>query len=258
MHHVRRGTGPPLLLIHGLGSSWETWETVLDRLAAHREVVAVDLPGFGRTPPLAGKPTIAALADAVAQFMTEHELERTDTVGSSMGARVVLELARRGVGGDTVALDPGGFWSNGERRYFAVSLRASIRLVRRLQPAMPALTGNPVGRTLLLGQLSARPWALPADVALREMRSLAQSPSFDDALDELIDGPLQEGAPPATTPGRVTLGWGRSDKVTLPRQALRAREKFPGAHLAWFDRSGHFPHWDRPEATVRLILDRTG
>ena len=85
----------------------------------------------------------------------------------------VVELARRGVGGATVALAPGGFWSPGQLRFFNASLQASIRLVRLLQPVMPAITGSPVGRTLLLSQLSARPWALSADLALREMRSYA-------------------------------------------------------------------------------------
>lgn len=78
----------------------------------------------------------------------------------------MLELARRGVGGDTVALDPGGFWSSGELRYLSISLKASVALVLRLQRAMRALTGNAAGRTALLWQFSAAPWRLPKDVAL--------------------------------------------------------------------------------------------
>jgi pimeloyl-ACP methyl ester carboxylesterase len=58
LHHVRLGTGKPLLLVHGLGASWQSWSTVVDRLAAEREVVAVDLPGFGETPPLVGKVSV--------------------------------------------------------------------------------------------------------------------------------------------------------------------------------------------------------
>lgn len=55
MYHIRCGTGKPLLLIHGLGGHWQSWEPILDNLAATREVIAVDLPGFGRTPRLHGK-----------------------------------------------------------------------------------------------------------------------------------------------------------------------------------------------------------
>ncbi len=257
LHHVRRGQGRPLLLVHGLGSNARSWDPILDALAAEREVIAVDLPGFGQTPPLDGDVTIATLADAIGGFIDDHDLGGVDPVGSSMGARLVLELARRGVGGTCVALDPGGFWGPGQLRFFSITLGASIRLVRLLQPAMGFLTGNPVTRTLLLFQLSARPWRLRSDVALQEMRSFAESPSFDAAFDDLVHGAPQQGAPAGTTPGPVVIGWGRKDRVCLPSQAARATELFPDAGVEWFDDCGHFPYWDRPDATVRCILDAT-
>lgn len=178
-----------------------------------------------------------------------------DIVGSSMGARMVLELARRGVGGHAVALDPGGFWSDGELRFFSASLRASITLIRTLRPALPFLTGNPVTRSLLLAQFSARPWALSQHITLQELCSFLDAPSFDAALDALIEGPRQQGA--ASTPGAVVIGWGRRDRVTLPPQAARASRAFPDARLYWFDHSGHFPQWDAPQETTRLILAST-
>ena len=64
--HVRRGSGPPLVLIHGIGSQWQMWKPVLERLSREREVVAVDLPGFGDSASLPGPPTIEALAVSVA------------------------------------------------------------------------------------------------------------------------------------------------------------------------------------------------
>lgn len=254
LHHVHRGTGRPLLLIHGLGSSWHNWKPVLGALAAEREVIAVDLPGFGETAPLEEAPTMAALADAVTAFIARHELGDVDLVGSSIGARLVLELARRCVGGTTVALDPGGFWSPGEVAAFDMSLQASLPLIRALQPVAPQLAGNSVARTLLLAQFSARPWALDRDVVLHELRTLASSPATDATLHELVHGPVQEGGP---TRHRVVIGWGRQDRVTLPRQAARAQERFPDAGLVWFGRCGHFPHWDRPDATARVILTAT-
>lgn len=257
MNHKRTGHGKPLLLIHGLGSSLRTWDTILDPLAAQREVVAIDLPGFGGTPPLSGKPTIAALTDAVVAFLKEHDLHGIDVAGSSMGARIALELARRGDVGAAVALDPGGFWKAGEVRFFELSIGASIRLVRALQPAMPFMTANPVTRTLLFAQFSARPWQLPAGTTLNEMRDFASSPTIMETLHELVHGPAQEGAPEGSTRGPIVIGWGRSDRVTLPSQAQRAQELFPGSRLHWFDRAGHFPHWDAPGATARLILEAT-
>lgn len=256
MNHIRRGTGPPLLLIHGLGGSWRTWMNILDPLAAEREVIAIDLPGHGETPPLPGEVSMDTLADAVTNWLVEQELTGVDVVGNSMGARLALELARRGVVGDAVSLDPGGFWEGWERGFFYATIAGSIRLVRLLQPVMPRLTGSPAGRTLLFAQLSAYPWRLPADLTLTEVRSFAASPSFNELVRRLAFGPGQQGA--ATTPGRVVIGWGTKDRLTLPRQAHRALERFPNAQLYWFEGSGHYSHWDAPAEAVRLILASTG
>ncbi|MGH3808517.1 MAG: hypothetical protein ACRDRU_18220 [Pseudonocardiaceae bacterium] len=71
-----------------------------------------------------------------ARFIDGQGLGAVDTVGSSMGARMVLELARRGVGGNTIALDPGGFWNDRELKNFSATLRASIPLVQALRPML--------------------------------------------------------------------------------------------------------------------------
>lgn len=101
-----------------------------------------------------------------------------------MGARLVLELVRRGgVLGAVVSPDPGGFWEGWEVPVFYYSVAASVRLVRALQPVMPAITSSPVGRTALFAQFSAHFWSIPSDLALTEMRSFAASPSFDELLE---------------------------------------------------------------------------
>ena len=258
MNTIRRGAGKPLLLIHGLGGSWREWTPVLDTLAAEREVIAVDLPGFGDTPPLPGEVSIATLADAVTWYLRAHDLVGVDVVGNSMGARLVLELARRGVVGAVVSLDPGGFWRGWERPFFSTSIALSIRLIRLLQPIMPLLTGNPVSRTLLFAQFSAHPWRLSPTVTLDEMRTFAASPSFDELLRNLVSGPDQQGMAPGAARGPITIGWGRQDRVCLPRQAQRAAALFPDARVHWFAHSGHFPVWDVPRDAARVILDNTG
>ena len=53
------------------------------------------------------------------------------------------------------------------------------------------------------------------------------------------------------------IGWGRKDRVCFPRQAERALALFPDARLYWFDGAGHFPQWDCPAETVRLVLATT-
>lgn len=257
LHHVRRGDGSPLLLVHGLGAGLKSWDPIIDALAAHREVIAVDLPGFGQTPPLPGEVSIATLTDSVAQFIVEQGLDGVATAGQSMGGRIVLELARRGVGGDTVAMDPGGFWSERELAVFGYTLRPSIALVRALRGVLPTLLGNRVSRTALLAQFSAHPWSLTQQTVLPDLLGLADAPATDAAMDALTKGPKQQGAPLGTVPGRVTIGWGRRDLVTVPRQAHRAAAAFPDATLHWFPRCGHFPQWDAPQEAAELILTGT-
>jgi pimeloyl-ACP methyl ester carboxylesterase len=246
-------------MLHGLGGSTASWDPIADALVAGgRELVLVDLPGFGSTPPLPGTPTIAALTDAVGAFLREEDLLGVDVVGSSMGARIALELVRRGEAGACVALDPGGFWKPGQLRVFSVSVRASILLVRVLQPLMPFLTGNPVTRTLLFAQFSARPWRLRREVVLPEMRSFKASPAIYATLTELVGGPTQEGMPAGTATAPIVLGWGRQDRVTFPSQARVAAERFPDARVHWFEHCGHFPQWDRPEEAAEVILATVG
>ena len=258
MHHIRRGHGTPLLLVHGLGGSWRSWKPILDRLTLERDVIAVDLPGFGETPPLAGTVSISTLADAVTDFLQAQRLVGVDAVGSSMGARLVLELARRGVLGAVVSLDPGGFWKGWQRHFFYASIRMSIALVRRLQPVMQKLMRNAAFRTVLFAQFSAHPWRLPWEVMLDEMRSYAASPSFDELLYQLAYGETQQGAPRDSIRLPLVIGWGRRDRVCFRSQAKLALQLFPDARLHWFNHSGHFPQWDVPRESTRLILESTG
>ena len=104
-------------------------------------------------------------------------------------------------------------------------------------------------------QLSARPWALNPDLVLNELRSFADTPTFNSLVRDLAAGPMQEG--PAASSAPVVIGWGAKDRLCLPRQARRAMAAFPGAKLRWFSQSGHFPMWDQPEEAIGVILDTT-
>ena len=254
MNFVKRGQGKPLLLIHGIGSSWRTWDPIINGLAVRREVIAIDLPGHGQTPALSGENSIYTLADAIVAWLEEQQLTGIDCVGSSMGARLVLELARRGVVGAVVSLDPGGFWKGWQVPVFYYSVAASVRLLRVLRPLMPAITSTALGRTLLLSQFSSHPWKIPAGVALVEMQTFAKTSNFDELLRQLAYGKIQEGASLGSIKAPLVIGWGRQDRVVLPSQSSRALMAFPDAQLHWFDNCGHFPHWDQPEQTTQLIL----
>ena len=257
MHTVRSGTGRPLVLVPGVGADSTTWRFILPGLSAEREVVSLDLPGFGRTASYSGEVTIGRYADDLESHLRREGLERADLVGSSMGARLVLEMARRGWGRSVVALDPGGFWSPVQKRVFGTSLAASVALVRALRPALPTLLATPVGRTALLAQLSARPWAIPADFALSEIAGLADSPGTSPAVRALASGPDQQGAPAGSLPGPVLMVWGTQDRVTLPSQATLAQQLFPDARIELWKSCGHFPHWDQPDRVVSTVLAAT-
>ena len=255
LNHIRYGNGKPLLLIHGLGGSWRSWTPVLDRLAAHREIVAIDLPGHGKTPKLDGPTTISSLADAVTAFLERKGLTGIDAVGSSMGGRLVLELARRGsVLGSVVSLDPGGFWGGWERHFFFTTGIASVSIVRVLKPILSLLTANRVTRSFLLAQFSPRPWHIPSYIALQELRSIAKCPVYNELLYNLAYGEEQLGAEKGTIQHPLMIGWGRNDRVCFPGQSNKTLHLFMDAHVYWFNNCGHFPHWDKPAETASLIL----
>lgn len=255
MHHVRRGSGKPLVLVHGLGSTRHSWDLVVLALARHCEVIALDLPGHGESSAEADSGTFAGLTRSLEGWLEAQGLLGADLVGSSLGGRLVLEMARRGRSGAVVALDPGGFWEGWERHFIKASLSASALLLRSLVPALPILAHNPISRSMLLAQLAARPWDLNGDLVARELESLAGTPTVDALIDDLAYGPAQEGT---AAPGPITIGWGRHDRLCFPAQARRAQSAFPGSKLVWFERSGHFPLWEEPEETVRTILETIG
>lgn len=253
MHHIQRGAGRKLLLIHGLGGSWQSWNTILDGLSRDRTIIAIDLPGHGATPSEADSGTFDGLVKSVERYIADHGLTGVDVVGSSMGARIVLELARRGCVGNVVALDPGGFWRGWERTFFKITIGVSGRLLRAIRPTLPMLSRFKMSRTALLAQLSARPWALDAHVVSTELLGLSNTKTFDALVRDLAYGPAQIG-PASSNTGRVVIGWGRQDRLCLPKQAERAKDAFPSANVHWFERSGHFPAWDMPEETIAVIL----
>lgn len=256
MNEVRRGSGRKLLLVHGLGGSWKSWSTVLGPLSAERTVIAIDLPGHGATPAETDSGTFDGLVGSLERYISDKGLDGVDVVGSSMGARIVLELARRGRVGNVVALDPGGFWRGWERTFFRATIGVSGRLLKAIRAALPVLSKNAASRTALLAQLSARPWALDPMIVSTELLSLSTTPTFDSLVRDLASGPEQIG--PATDPDhRIVIGWGRHDRLCLPPQAARAKAAFPSAKLHWFEDSGHFPMWDQPDETVAVILDST-
>src|SRR6266516_544516 len=132
--HHRAGAGEPLVLVHGTGSQWQAFRPVLGPLAARRDVIAPDLPGFGDSPALAAQSphTPRALAAAVAELLDALGLETAHLAGFSLGGGVAYELGLLGRARSVTAISPIGFWTAREAAYCRVSLRASRALARTL------------------------------------------------------------------------------------------------------------------------------
>jgi len=250
--HVRRGNGPPLVLIHGIGSQWQMWQPVLDRVAREREVVAVDLPGFGESAALEAPPTLEALADAVAEFLDGIGLAGAHAAGNSLGGAVALAMARAGSARSACVLSPAGFGNMREGHYARAVLLSSRRAAQRLDGHAEFMLRGPARRTLAFGHLAARPWRIPADEAAGAMHNLARSPGFEATLEAIGDHSF--GGHTLDCP--VTVAWGEKDRLLIySRQSARARRLLPDARHVTLRGCGHVPTWDDPEQVARVLLE---
>jgi len=109
----RFGSGQPLVLLHGLGHRRQAWGAVAGLLAPYRDVILVDLPGHGQSPPLRarGQPAVKVLLREVLGLLDELGLARPHMGGSSLGGRLALEVAARNRAASVTALSPAGFWT---------------------------------------------------------------------------------------------------------------------------------------------------
>lgn len=247
----RRGSGEPLVLLHGIGSRWQAFEPVLGLLAADFEVWAVDMPGFGGSAPLpGGVPSIGALTDGVADWMRSQGLAGAHVAGNSTGGGVALELAARGLARSACGLAPIGFWSARERAFCQASLRGTRALSRLLRPLAPAMLASPAGRVALLSQYAAHPQRIPADVALADVDALIGAPSFDDVC-RAFTGYLAPAHAADRVP--VTIAWGAGDRLLPPRQLERARRRLPRARHVLIPDAGHLMMGDDPRAVAAVI-----
>jgi pimeloyl-ACP methyl ester carboxylesterase len=137
---------------------------VVERLAARRTVIAVDLPGFGTSPPLTPSgppPAPAGFAGILTDFLGQLGHRTAHIAGHSVGGWTALEMAKLGTAQSVVALSPAGLWARRMPLYDVLSLRGTRRLCRLLDPLLPALLARPLGRRLMLWQNIARPERVP-------------------------------------------------------------------------------------------------
>ena len=252
--HHRGGTGEPLLLVHGLGSRWQVWEPVFDALARRHDVIAVDLPGFGASPPGDTPPTLAGLTTAVQEFAAGLGIERPHVAGNSLGGGVALELGRRGAARSVTAFSPIGFWRVAGRYWGRGSLTATRSLGGRLPPhVVRRLAASTAGRTALLSLFFGRPWLLDPTTVLADVESMVGSAYFEPVRDSLRDHEFVANSAIESMP--VTIAWGTRD-VLLPyrTQSRQARITLPLARHIPLPGCGHLPFADNPTLCTKVLL----
>ncbi|MFE6224165.1 MULTISPECIES: alpha/beta fold hydrolase [unclassified Streptomyces] len=252
--YERRGTGAPLLLLHGIGHHWQAWEPVLDVLATERDVIAVDLPGFGASD---GLPQdcpydLATVAPVLAAFCAALGVERPHVAGNSLGGLLALQLGREKAVRSVTALSPAGFWTESERRYAFGTLRAMRGAALSMPvPVIDRLSRTPAGRTALTSTIYARPGRRSPDAVVAETLALREATGFHQTLAAGRTVLFRDDIPSLP----VTIAWGTRDRLLLRRQGVRAKQTIPGARLVRLPGCGHVPMNDDPALVARVILD---
>jgi pimeloyl-ACP methyl ester carboxylesterase len=251
LNYTRRGSGEPLVLIHPLGAELVVWEPVMERLARDRDVIAVDLPGFGDSPGLVNgdAPTPHALAGSVAGLLDRLGIRRAHVAGNSLGGWTALELAKLDRALSVVALGPAGLWARGPIRPM-VALALPHLGARRFPGVARRAMRTGAGRAWLLRHAFGHPERVPAHAAVRIAADLANAPGF---LPALVATHTRRFSGGRTIEVPVTVAFGALDRV-VPAGARR-RDELP-AQTVWVEppELGHVPMWDDPHAVASLIL----
>ena len=250
---TRTGSGAPLVLLHGLGSSRAAWDSVVPALAERFDVIAVDLPGFGDSDPL--PPGViaapAVLAASVAALLDGLGHDAPHLVGNSLGGWVALELAQLRPTASVTLLSPAGLWRAGAPRYGLVSLRLSRWLAVHAARPLRWVVGSRVGRTLVLGQTHGRPWRMDAERARLVLHAMASCPGFRSALEATAAQHISARSVEAP----VTVAFGTRDWLLLKWQSRRLDQLPATVRIRELRGCGHVPMTDDPAAVVEVITE---
>lgn len=251
--HERRGSGPPLVLLHGFAHRWQGWLPVIDRLAEERQVIAVDLPGFGANPrwPRNRRFTIGAMVDDVESFLDGQGLHRPHVAGNSLGGMIALELARRGAVASATVLAPAAFMSLPSRLYIGVVVVGYQALAKTVPVALRGLVATrPLIDPLLLAIV-----AHPSRFADADWHALVhgvrQAPTILFNAHRLWY--VFPSCPDLDVP--ITVAWGTRDLLLWPRQVRTARRCLPQARFVPLPGCGHVPMYDDPTLVAQVLLD---
>ena len=247
LNYVRAGQGPTLVLIHGLGGSLVVWEPVMDLLAAERDVIAVDLPGFGESDSLPEdmRHSAVEMGRAVTAHLRSLGVERPHLAGNSLGAWTALEMAADGEASSLCCISPAGMW----RRKLGPRAYDTRKLGRRGRHAINAMLRTERGRRALMRTTVARPELLSSDEAIRWLGAWLDAPAYDDANDMMRAEPF-ERAGEIDVP--VTIVWGEEDRLVAPPRPERMPQ---GTRYSTEPGWGHTPTRDDPEGVAEVLLE---
>jgi len=251
MNFVEAGSGPLLLLIHGMAGTCANWESVIEPLAIDHTVIAPDFPGHGASAPGGGDYSLGGLASALRDLMLSLGHERATLVGHSLGGGVAMqftyqfpEMVER-----LVLVSSGGLGPD-----VSPILRAAALPGADLFISATAGVGKAVGAVIGrgIGAVGLRPNADLAEVTRgyatlsdpeRRKAFLATLRSVVDmegqriaALDRLY---LAETLP-------LLIIWGENDPIIPVEHGREAHAALPSSRLEIFEDTGHVPMLERP------------
>jgi pimeloyl-ACP methyl ester carboxylesterase len=243
-----------VLLVHGYGGSIASYRPILDRLAERYRVIAVDLPGFGRSDKRAGDYSPSAMADVLARVLDNKGVARAHVIGHSWGSSVVLAFALRHptrldrlVVASSFVFDdqmlPLFRWARASRGLgkllYAMIYREQMGERLYLNFADPSMVTEEVVDEVKRGLRAPGAVAAAAEAAHRMN------------LDELQRDYRHVSAP-------TLVLWGREDRVALVAYGERLARMLPRARIVVIPQCGHIPMWECTGETAGAILDHLG
>ena len=263
IEYERLGEGEPLLLLHGTGGSCRHWTPVRPSLAAHHELIAVDLPGHGDSDPPpddeagdhadGGHHAPPGYAATLARFLDEIGVAAAHIAGNSVGGWTALEMAKLGRARSVVAIAPAGLWPRRDPWRCSLKLWAMYRLGRLTRPLTERALRSDTGRTRLLRGTVAKPLQLSPEEARDLIETYNRTATFTKHLAQTRRARFRDGASIRVP---VTVAWGDDERL-LPVGARRQDELPSHTKTVTLFGCGHVPFWDDPEQVANLILETT-
>ncbi|MGN6169925.1 MAG: alpha/beta fold hydrolase, partial [Solirubrobacteraceae bacterium] len=253
------GEGPAIVLIHGITSSSESWETVARKLARRHTVLAPDLIGHGQSAKPRGDYSMGAFASGLRDVMVALGIGSATIVGHSLGGGVAMQFAYQfPERTERLALvSSGGLGRNVHSLLRAATLPGS-RLVLPLLASRPVLAaGTKIGRGL--DRLGLRFGTDVREMARghASLREAVTRAGFIEAMQASIDpsGQRVRGTDRLylATQLPLLIVWGARDRIIPVGHGRRAHSLVPGRRLAVFERAGHFLFLDEPDRFVALL-----